>query len=128
MAEYVKCPSCGSKVLTADTFLGQQVRCFGCGRRFLASADSPEKPVEPRAPTLSEYEKYAAPESARPADEEEDWPYCPGCGRVVSWTDIVCPHCREEFADDDRRSSDRRARTSRGRIGSTVNLIAGFSS
>jgi hypothetical protein len=103
MAEFVTCPTCGSKVLTADSLLGRHVRCVGCGDRFLASPDSPvaEAVAAPAA---------LAPPRAAPrydADDEDDddgeWPFCPGCGRRVSWREPDCPHCGEEFEDEEPR-------------------------
>jgi DNA-directed RNA polymerase subunit RPC12/RpoP len=107
MAEYVTCPSCGSKVLTADSYIGQQVRCFGCGSRFVASPDPAEpnqqsKPRSPPVPRSVDEPMPAPPRLAGGEQADEDWPFCPGCGRAVAWEDAACPHCGEEFEEDDR--------------------------
>lgn len=99
MAEFVTCPTCGTKVLTADSLLGRHVRCFGCGMRFLAAPDppAPDPPLPTRPPP---------PQFDPNGDEDEDeWPFCPGCGRRVSWQEPKCHHCGEEFEDEDPRPS-----------------------
>jgi hypothetical protein len=104
MAEYVTCPACGLKVLTADSLLGRPVRCYGCDARFEAKADPPAPPAPPRPAPLP-----ASPPGAWPAppryrgdedDDDREWPFCPGCGRQVSWDDAACPHCSEEFEEE----------------------------
>jgi endogenous inhibitor of DNA gyrase (YacG/DUF329 family) len=106
MAEYVTCPTCGSKVLSADALIGRQVRCFGGGSRFLASPDSPESNERHKSrPLLIPPYDDALPVPPRRSgneEEDEDWPFCPGCGRAVAWEDQACPHCGEEFEEDDR--------------------------
>ncbi len=98
MAEFVTCPSCGSKVLTADSLLGRHVRCFGCGDRFLAAPDPPApEPPTPSHPAPPRYEDDE--------EDDEEWPFCPGCGRRVSWQESDCPHCGEEFEDEEPRHS-----------------------
>jgi hypothetical protein len=99
MAEYVTCPTCGSKVLTADTFLGRHVRCISCGDRFVATADAPVPP--PALPSLDDVRPAPPRFTADEEDDEPDWPYCPGCGRQVSWEESACPHCGEEFEEED---------------------------
>jgi hypothetical protein len=110
MAEYVTCPTCGSKVLTADPLIGRQVRCIGCGSRFTAAADPPqsERTIESRAKPVLDYEDERAPAPPRydrDDEDDEDRPFCPGCGRRVSWSDDACPQCGEEFEDEDRPPS-----------------------
>jgi len=101
MAEYVTCPACGMKVLTADSLLGRQVRCYGCDARFEATADPPSPPTPPRpAPAPRRDAWPAPPRFSSDEDDEEDWPFCPGCGRQVSWHDLACPHCGEEFEEE----------------------------
>jgi DNA-directed RNA polymerase subunit RPC12/RpoP len=105
MAEYVTCPTCGTKLLTADTSLGRYVRCFGCDTRFLATADPPEPDKESRPPPAhNSHGAPAAPPriSGDEDEDDEDWPFCPGCGRQVSWEESACRHCGEEFEEDDR--------------------------
>ena len=108
MAEYVTCPTCGTKSLTADAFLGRYVRCFGCDGRFLATPDPPQPdprdaPRPPPAPSDS-YGLPAAPPrfAGDEQEDDEDWPFCPGCGRQVTWEESACRHCGEEFEEDDR--------------------------
>jgi DNA-directed RNA polymerase subunit RPC12/RpoP len=102
MAEFVTCPTCGLKVLTADSLLGKHVRCSGCDDRFLATPDPPRPPNEASAaaarpsPRAERRARFDSDEE----DEEEDWPFCPGCGRQVTWYDLVCPHCGEEFEEE----------------------------
>jgi hypothetical protein len=31
----------------------------------------------------------------------ERGPFCPGCGRRISWGDLFCPHCGEELEAED---------------------------
>jgi DNA-directed RNA polymerase subunit RPC12/RpoP len=105
MADYVTCPTCGSKVLTADPVLGRHVRCFGCGSRFLATPDppAPERQDDRRPPPTRQNadDTPALPQFAGDDEgDEEEWPYCPGCGRQVSWEETVCPYCDEEFEEE----------------------------
>ena len=97
MAEYVTCPACGSKVLTSEALLGRRIRCFGCGLRFVAAPDPPAPP----APEPQDKLEPAPPRIERDEDEDEDWPFCPGCGRRVTWHASVCPHCGEEFEEEE---------------------------
>jgi hypothetical protein len=94
-------------VLTADPLIGRQVRCFGCGSRFTASADLPEAAIDVVArtpPALGEDQEGAPapPRYESDEDDEENDPFCPGCGRRVTWDDDTCPHCGEEFEEEDR--------------------------
>jgi hypothetical protein len=104
MAEYVTCPACGLKVLTADSLLGRPVRCYGCDARFEAKADPPAPPTPPRPTAMPAPRRDAWPAPPRyrgdEEDDDQDWPFCPGCGRQVSWDDPACPHCGEEFEDE----------------------------
>jgi hypothetical protein len=107
MAEYVTCPNCGTKSLMADTSLGKTTRCFGCDARFLASPDPPEPdprdvPGPPAAPRDGYGLPAALPRFAGDDEEDEDRPFCPGCGRQVTWEESACRHCGEEFEEDDR--------------------------
>src|SRR5579871_2554356 len=95
--ELLTCPACGCSVQVADVLLGQSVRCFACRHSFVAEA-RPAAPPSPRrdAPPL--------PRPARPPrNEDEDvlpdegGPFCPGCGQRISWNDLECPYCGEEF-------------------------------
>jgi hypothetical protein len=102
MAEYVTCPTCGSKVLTADALLGRHVRCIGCGLRFVAAADPPAPPRPAPAPRPADFPLPAPPRfSGTEEDENEDRPFCPCCGRQVSWQAATCPHCGAEFDDEE---------------------------
>jgi hypothetical protein len=102
MAEYVTCPGCGLKVLTADSLLGRPVRCYGCDARFEAKADPPAPPEPPRPAPALRLDSSPAPPRYRSDqdDDDEDWPFCPGCGRQVLWQDPACPHCGEEFEEE----------------------------
>jgi hypothetical protein len=83
----------------ADALLGRRVRCFGCNHAFLAVTDRPAPPA-PR-------EKPPAPRPSDPARaggdflDDERGPYCPGCGRRITWGDVGCPHCGEELEPED---------------------------
>ena len=92
MPELVACPACGCKVQMAESMLGQRVRCIACEHRFVAAPAPTPSPVQHRA---------ALP------DEDEDpkarQPFCPGCGKRVSWEVVRCPHCGEEVGE---RSDD----------------------
>lgn len=108
MAEFVSCPVCGAKVLTADALLGRRVRCAGCGHRYVAAPDPPAPP----APDLPPPARLpAAPRRGSDYEEDDDeaWPFCPGCGRRVSWQEAVCSHCGEEFDDEEPRARRRSA-------------------
>jgi DNA-directed RNA polymerase subunit RPC12/RpoP len=102
MAEYVTCPTCGLKVLTADALLGRTVRCSGCDDRFLASPDPPPAsgPTRAAAALANSTASRRARFSSEEEDDDEDWPFCPGCGRQVTWNDLACPHCGEEFEEE----------------------------
>jgi hypothetical protein len=107
MAEYVSCPTCGTKSLIADPLLGRYVRCFGCDARFLATPDPPDPdprdvPPPPPAPRDSYGLPAALPRFAGDDEDDEDRPFCPGCGRQVTWEESACRHCGEEFEEDDR--------------------------
>jgi hypothetical protein len=97
MAEFVTCPACSTKVLTADALLGRRVRCFSCGFRFLAAPDPPEPPAPVPADVTP------APPRFGDDEDDEDRPFCPGCGRRVSWQATVCPLCGEEFEEEEPR-------------------------
>jgi hypothetical protein len=97
----VTCPICGCSVQVADALLGRRVRCFGCRRPFVASIDPPPLPLPQRE---------ASP-SPRPIGEPragedelangEQGPFCPGCGRRITWADLRCPYCGEELEPED---------------------------
>jgi hypothetical protein len=95
--ELLTCPACGCSVQVADALLGRRVRCFTCQHSFLAEArPTPPPPVRRETPPL--------PRPVRPprsydedATNEEGSPFCPGCGRRISWKDLECPYCGEEL-------------------------------
>ena len=85
----------------ADALLGRSVRCFGCDHRFVATPDRPAPPLWPR-------EARPAPRpSGEPGAEEDELakgargPFCPGCGRRITWGDLSCPLCGEELEPED---------------------------
>jgi len=70
----------------AEALLGRQVRCFGCGRPFVAGADpAPPPRVHPAAHTEDDPGAGAG------------LPFCPGCGKRVPWEVSRCPRCGEEL-------------------------------
>lgn len=97
MPELVGCPACGCKVQTSEGLLGRTVRCFGCGHRFVARPTPPTPRLPPPKPP-------PPPLVPRRMESDEDLeaglPYCPGCGRRVSWMADSCRHCGEEFEDE----------------------------
>ncbi len=104
--ELVHCPACGCSVQVADAVLGKSIRCFGCRRTFVAAASPPPAP----SPTREDGDRRPAPLVGRDAGggsdelaEEEHGPYCPGCGRRISWRDLSCPYCGEELEPEDAR-------------------------
>jgi hypothetical protein len=96
--ELVHCPACGCSVQVADAVLGKSIRCFGCRRTFVATA-SLASPSPPPSPRVEEGKSGGYDDLA----EEEHGPYCPGCGRRISWRDLNCPYCGEELEPDDER-------------------------
>jgi hypothetical protein len=98
MAEFVTCPACSTKVLTAEALLGRRVRCYSCGFRFVAAPDPPEPPAPVPADVTPAPPRFGGDE-----DDDEDRPFCPGCGRRVSWQATACPLCGEEFEEEEPR-------------------------
>ncbi len=108
MPELVTCPACGCGVQVADALLGRRVHCIGCRHAFIALARRPAPP-----PARSE-----APPAPRPAVgprlelddplEAERGPFCPGCGRRITWGDLSCPYCGEELEPEDEGARWRR--------------------
>ena len=89
--------------------MGRPVRCFGCKQSFVATTERPTPPTGRRAPLP------LPPPSARPASDEDDdlngegGPFCPGCGRRITWEDLLCRYCGEELeAEDEARAKRRR--------------------
>lgn len=91
MPELVACPLCGCKVQMTEAMLGQQVRCLACQASFTASAQGTAPPGPGTAASRS------SPASRKPVKSASRQPFCPACGRAVSWDDPVCPSCGEEF-------------------------------
>jgi hypothetical protein len=98
--ELLTCPACGCSVQVADVVLGRRVRCFTCQHSFLAEARPAASP-----PLRRDAPSPARP--ARPLSDDEDaasyerGPFCPGCGRGITWSDPACPYCGEAFEPED---------------------------
>jgi hypothetical protein len=110
--EIIRCPACGCSVQVADALLGRRVRCFGCSRHFVATTDQPSPPYSRREASPSR-RPDGGPRAAEEDElaNEERRPFCPGCGRRITWGDACCPHCGEELEPEDyaqrwRRSAD----------------------
>ncbi len=106
MPELVTCPACGCSVQVADALLGRRVRCFGCHYPFVAT------PARPGPPSWRSVPAVPRSPLEPPADDEAGdrrrGPYCPGCGRRITWEDPCCPHCGEELEPEDDLPSGRR--------------------
>ena len=76
----MSCPDCGRKLRVPDHLLGKNVKCPGCGQKFLAEArEEPEQETAP-APSRREAVTYKragddAPKSRRRPAEQEDEDY-----------------------------------------------------
>ena len=119
MPELVTCPACGCGVQVADALLGRRVHCIGCRRPFIALAGRPAPPPSPPLqppPTRGEGERRPSPPvgegwSGGQLDdplEAERGPFCPGCGRRITWGDLSCPYCGEELEPEDEGARWRR--------------------
>jgi hypothetical protein len=97
MPELVMCPACGCKVQMAESMLGQSVRCIACDNRFVAAPVPPPSPTQGRAAVPDEDE-----------DPQARQPFCPACGKRVSWDVVTCPHCGEELEAEDEFSRQER--------------------
>jgi hypothetical protein len=110
--ELLTCPSCGCSVQVSDVLLGRRVRCFTCRHSFIAE-------VKPAVPRPSRRDALPLPQPAGPPQRDnedtihdQNGPFCPECGRRISWTDAVCPYCGEELEPEDgpppawRRNAD----------------------
>ncbi len=101
--ELLTCPACGCRVQVADALLGRPVRCIGCKHSFLAAAEPAAPPSPPReTPARPPY-----PDDAEGSNDERG-PFCPGCGRRVTWADLRCPYCGEELEAEDENQRARR--------------------
>lgn len=92
--ELLTCPFCGCRVQASEAVLGRSIRCFGCKQSFVATTEPPSPPTRSAPPR---------PHSADAAEEdgnEEHGPFCPGCGRHITWHAVVCPHCGEELEQE----------------------------
>jgi hypothetical protein len=108
MPELVTCPVCGCGVQVADALLGRRVHCIGCRRPFIALAGRPASPPpRPEAPPAPR--PPASPRLAwEDPREDERGPFCPGCGRRITWGDLSCPYCGEELEPEDETARWRR--------------------
>lgn len=102
--ELVRCPACGCRVQMAEPMLGRRVRCISCAHAFVADPGADPAPSWAASPPAEPAPAPApAPARARSSDEEFDTgrarrgPFCPGCGRSISWDVPACPHCGEEL-------------------------------
>ena len=116
MPEFIACPACGCRLLTAESMFGKSVRCIACDHRFVVS--SPAETETQRVEPLPAQEPPPAPEwrsvpPARPIpplrlDEPDDdrttrdadQPCCPACGWRVPWEALRCGHCGVELEVD----------------------------
>lgn len=89
--ELLTCPACGCSVQVADVLLGRRVRCFACRHSFIAEA-RPAAPPPIRSPSTPSAD----------ADSNERGPFCPGCGRRITWRETACPYCGEELEPEDK--------------------------
>jgi hypothetical protein len=96
--ELLTCPNCGCRVQATEAILGRPLRCFGCEQMFVAATQSPAAPRNP-APKRGDDEELEV--------NGEGGPFCPGCGRRVTWSDLKCRHCGEELEAEDERSTRR---------------------
>ncbi len=104
MAELVSCPACGCRMQVADTLLGRRVRCFGCQRPFVATAERNPPPSwrgEPPTPQGANAPRLGAAGDEDESATGERGPFCPGCGRRIAWSDLCCPFCGEELEPED---------------------------
>jgi hypothetical protein len=85
----------------ADALLGRRVRCFGCGQPFVATADQPSPPPQRREAPPAPHPAGGPRVGADEAANGERGPFCPGCGRRITWTDLRCPFCGEELEPED---------------------------
>ncbi len=97
--ELLTCPACGCSVQVADVVLGRRVRCFACRHSFRAEA-APSPPPTDRRETLPLSPPALPPRTDKDASDK-DGPFCPGCGRRITWTDLDCPYCGEELEPED---------------------------
>jgi hypothetical protein len=73
----------------ADLTLGKTVRCLACHALFLARPDPAPRPL-PAAPATAVRIEDEGPSGS-------SLPFCPGCGKRVSWDVLRCPFCLEEL-------------------------------
>lgn len=133
--ELLTCPACGCSVQVTDGLIGQRVRCFACRHSFIAEVRPPSPPpLRHDAPPLA---RRIGPPPSQDEDlaAEERGPFCPGCGRRISWNDPACPYCGEELEAEDgpqsawQRAADRFRRDyepHRGRLILTLGNIGMF--
>jgi hypothetical protein len=101
MPVFVACPVCGFGVQAADAVLGQCLRCSACGHAFVAAPSAVRPPRPVAADPLPALGDAAM-------GNGEGGPFCPGCGRRISWEASLCPHCGEELEPEDEEQRRRR--------------------
>lgn len=108
--ELLTCPACGCSVQVADVLLGRRVRCFACRHSFIATPASSPPPSSPRQASSLPLPAPQPTGDDEDARLDERGPFCPGCGRRITWGDLVCPYCNEELEPEDGpRPNGRRA-------------------
>jgi hypothetical protein len=94
----------------AEAMLGRLVRCFACEHRFVATPGPLPRPGRGRGEAAPPPPRPPEPRREDDEDEaaEDRRPFCPGCGRRISWEAVVCPHCGEEFEPEDEARGRKR--------------------
>jgi hypothetical protein len=79
----------------AEGLLGRRVRCIACQSHFVAEQGPPQPPRPAPPPPVPH--RAAAKRQDENEEEADPRPFCPGCGRRVSWEVSRCPQCGEEL-------------------------------
>jgi hypothetical protein len=78
--------------------LGTLVRCPDCGGTFEPGGRPVELEPPPPGPPDTSFAATPAAAQSRP---------CPYCGEVISTATVRCPHCRQDFFEEDDRPWER---------------------